>query len=69
MNKDDDDGFATLREENYETTEELKFRTGNLASTERKARICYAIARVATVAEPSSVVLAAVGFLVLAGWN
>jgi hypothetical protein len=46
MNKDNDDGFATRREENYETTEELKFRTGNLAGTERKARIGYAIALV-----------------------
>ena len=49
MNKDDDDGFARLREENFETTEELKYRTGNLAGTEQKARIGYAIALVAVL--------------------
>ena len=43
-NNDDDDGFAKLREENLETSEELKYRTGNRADTKRMERNGYAIA-------------------------
>ena len=47
MNNDDADGFARLREENFETSEELKNRTGNHAETKRTARVGYAVALVA----------------------
>jgi hypothetical protein len=43
-NNDDDDGFARLREESFETSEELKYRTGNHAGTKQKARVGFAIA-------------------------
>ena len=46
MNNDDADGFARLREENFETSEELKYRTGNLADKKRTARIGYGVALV-----------------------
>jgi len=49
MNNDDDDGFATLREENFETSEELKDRTGNRAHTKRRERIAFVIAVLAIV--------------------
>ena len=47
MNNDDSDGFARLREENFETSEELKYRTGNHAKTKRTARVGYSVALVA----------------------
>ena len=46
-NHDDDDGFAKLRKENFETSEELNYRTGNRANTKRRERIGFAIAVVA----------------------
>jgi hypothetical protein len=43
-NNDDKDGFARLRDENFETSEELKYRTGNRADTKRRERVGFAIA-------------------------
>ena len=49
MNNHDDDGFATLREENFETSEELKYRTGNRAHMKCRERIAFVIAVLAIV--------------------